>query len=439
LNWTEEYQRKQVSAEQAVATVKPGDRVIIPATSDPLALQLALIARKDELSDIELQIGTGQRELPWYDPSWHDTFQPKMWHILEPNIRRMINEVRGADIYASIPRLFSKAHEELTRCSKRRNVVFTDVSPPNEHGFCSFGAALWDKKDKIRSADISIAEVRPEFIRTFGDNYIHVSEIDYFVPTDYEPANLYPPVAVEPHVRPTVEHMADLVHDGDTLQIGVGSSTEGLMMAGLVDGRKDLGWHSERIPRGYLKAMRENPAIFSGARKTINRGKAIVTAVALTDQEDADHVNNNPGFEFYGPNYVHDIPTIASHDNMVSINSALMVDLAGQVCVEGIGPNMYGGIGGQFEFVVGAALSKGGRSFTVLPATADSGRVSRIVPRLPEGSYVSLPRAIVHYVVTEFGRANLMGKSHRARAQELIAIAHPDFREALRREAERIF
>lgn len=438
LNWKEEYQKKQVSAEQAVSLVKAGDRVIIPATSDPLALELALIARKDELNDIEVQVETGLRDLPWYDPSWHDTFRPKMWHILEPNIRRAINESRGADIYPSIPRLFSKAHDELSGSTKRRNVVFTEVSPPDEHGFCSFGAVMWDKKDKIRSADISIAEVHPEFIRTFGDNYVHVSEIDYLVPTEYEPVNLYPPVAVEPHVRPMVEHMSDLIHDGDTLQIGVGSSTEGLIMAGLVDGRGDLGWHAERLPRGCLKIMRDNPDIFNGARKTINRGKAIVTAVALTGKEDAEQVNNNPCFEFYGPNYVHDIPTIASHDNMVSINNALMIDLVGQVCVEGIGPNMYGSIGGQFEFVMGAALSRGGRSFTVLPATAAGGKISRIVPRLPQGSYVSIPRTIVHYVVTEFGRANLMGKSHRARAQELIAIAHPDFRGELQREAERL-
>lgn len=435
--WQEEYLKKTITPDEAAALVNSGDRVVIPATSDPLSLEMALIARKEDLHDVEVQIGTGLRDLPWYDPSWRDSFKVYVWHVLEPNVRRMINEEHGGDVYPLVPRFFSKAETQKQRTGK--TIVFTEVSPPDEHGYCCFGPVLWDKKDKILSADVAIVEIRPELIRTHGDNFIHVSDIDYFVPTDYPPTDLYPPIDPEPHVAPIANNISDLIRDGDTLQVGVGSATEGLIMAGLVETRRDLGWHTERIPRGCLKQMKDNPEIFSGRRKNLNPGKSIVTAVALTNQEDADFVNNNPTFEFRGPDYVHDICVIAAHNNMVAINNALQVDLTGQVCVEAIGPHVYGGIGGQFEFVVGAGLSKGGRSITVLPATASGGRVSRIVSRLPLGSYVSIPRTVVHYVATEYGRACLMGKSQRDRVNEMINIAHPDFRADLRKEAERLF
>jgi 4-hydroxybutyrate CoA-transferase len=324
------------------------------------------------------------------------------------------------------------------------DILLTEVSPPDEHGFCSFGASLWNKRREIKEAKLVIAEVNPNLIRTYGDNYVHVSEIDYFV--EHIPSGGAPgmgtlagrmPKEPEPYVKRIAENVSQLIKDGDTIQIGVGRTTEPLVRLGLFDGKHDLGFHSQATPPGVISLVKEG--VITGKYKTLHPGKVVVTSIGGSTREEMQWVDNNPLFLLVDVTYLEDIRVIAAHDNMVAINNALAIDLMGQVAAETIGRRVLSVAGGQIPFVIGAWLSKGGRSITVLPSTAQGGTVSRIVPTLPPGTAVTIQRNCVDYVVTEYGIAHLRGKSARQRANELISIAHPDFRAELRKEAEKLF
>ncbi|MFC2017737.1 acetyl-CoA hydrolase/transferase family protein [Chloroflexota bacterium] len=437
MTWQEEYKRKLVSAEEAVKVIESGDRVVIPAITDPLTLETALIARKGELSDVKVQVDVPTRELPWYEPGWEDSFDVKAWYLHYPPVRKLFRENRG-DIRVCLPSLFFKHEIDGRPGARGADVVLVEVSSPDEHGFCSFGPVLWAKKQHVLKARIAIGEVHPEFIRTYGDNFIHVSEIDYFVEATYPPVMSWPPLDPEPHTRPIAEYVSSLIRNGDTIEIGAGSTSETLPFVGLFDNKCDLGWHTERIPRGCLKVMRERDDLFTGRYKTLDRGRSVATALALTEG-DAEYVHNNPMFELYSPDYIHDIKVLAALDNLVAINNALSVDLSGQTSSEALGPLTWNGAGGLVEFAIGSLFSRGGRSVIVLPATARGGSVSRIVPMLELGTFVTVPRHLVDYVVTEYGIAKLLGKTQRERAEELINIAHPDFRTELKKEAKRLY
>ena len=238
-------------------------------------------------------------------------------------------------------------------------------------------------------------------------------------------------------MKDIAHNVSKLIKDGDTLQIGVGRTTEPLIELGLLDSKHDLGWHSEATPPGVISLVREG--IINGEFKTINTGKVTVTSLGGASKEDMDWVNNNPLFWLYSANYIWDVRVISAHNNMVAINNALCVDLTGQITAESIGNQLLSSAGGQVSFVVGSLYSKGGRSITVLPSTAKRGTISRIVPMFEPGTTVTVPRTCADHIVTEYGIAYLRGKSLRHRAEELINIAHPDFRAELRKEARRLY
>lgn len=324
------------------------------------------------------------------------------------------------------------------------DVLFTEVSPPDENGYCSFGASVWGKKRAVECAKLVLAEVNKNLIRTYGENYVHVSEIDYFVEhvsggkrpgaTDLLGRKTWEPGEVEKRIA---QYVSTLIKDGDTLQIGVGSTSEWVAHLGALNNKVDLGWHSETTPRGIIKLVREG--VITGKRKNVNRGKVIAVAVGGGDKEDMDFVNNNPLFELYDADYVLNPAVIGLNENVVAINSAIAIDLTGQIAAESVGPVLMSGPGGQLAFATGAQLSKGGHFISTLPSTAKNGAVSRIVPQLEAGTIVTIPRTLADIVVTEYGMAHLYGKTQRERAMELINIAHPDFRTELKKEAEKLF
>ena len=439
MNWQEEYKRKLVSAEDAVKAVKSGDYVVFAQPEAP-ALGLALISRADELDGVKI-MGGGGSDLPIYDSSWYDvypnTFQLETSYVL-PLVRALVSE-RKSDF--TISGLFGVP--DMTE-EKPLDVFMVQVSPPDEHGFCSFGASLWMKKEWVRMAKTVIAEANQRIIRTYGDNFVHVSEIDYFV--EHTPSGKVPggtdilgrrtsgPGELE---KTIAGYVGTIIKDGDCLEIGVGGTAEWVAQLGILDNRVDLGWHSENTVRGIATLVMNG--VMTGKHKNIHRGRAVATAVGGGTKEEMDFINDNPIFEVYSSNYILNPRVIASHDNMVAINSAIALDLTGQIAAESVGPVMTSGSGGQLSFAIGAYLSKGGRSIVAIPATARDGKISRIVPMLETGTVVSTPRTLADIVITEYGIARLKGKTQRQRALELIGISHPDFRAELKKEAERLY
>ena len=437
MNWKDEYKRKLTTPEEAVKVVKAGDYVAFGYGMEPLALGLALLNRGIEVGGIKIFVPAPGRDFAWYDPGFEDTFQIEVAHIL-PIVQQMIEERRCDYLVGTT--LWT--HKDGVR--RQTDVLLTQLSPPDEHGYCSFGASVWNKKRAIREAKIVLAEVNKNFIRTYGDNFIHVSEIDYF--TEHTPTGRMPGAtdmlgrkAAGPGEREKkiTEYISSLIKDNDCLEIGVGGTAEWLVNLGAFNDRHDLGWHSENTVPGIVDLIRSG--IMTGERKNIHTGKAVATACGGSSKEDMDFINMNPLFELYGSDYVLDPRTIAAHDNMVAINSCLQIDLTGQIAAESIGPRMISGTGGQLAFAIGAGLSKRGRNITVLTSTARGGTVSRIVPSLEPGTIVTVPRTLADIVITEHGVAQLKGKTQRQRAEELIAIAHPDFRADLKKEAQRLY
>ena len=437
MDWKEEYERKLVTPEEAVSVIKSGDRVVFAQGMEPLALGLALAARKEELRNVQISVRTPGRDFGWYDPGWEESFQIEIGYVL-PIVRDAVAERRCDYAIGSLGFIY---HEKERG---QADAVMVEVSPPDDQGFCSFGASLWNKKAEVKAAKIALAEVNENLIRTYGENFIHVSEIDYFVkhtPSGRQPGStdLLGRKAQEPgEVEKAVAgYVSTLLRDGDTIQIGVGSTSEWCVRLSTFDSKHALGWHSETTPLGVIKLIREG--VFTGECKTIHTGKAVATACGGGTKEDMEWVNMNPLFELYPADYVLDVRVILAHDNMVSINSAVGVDLTGQIAAESIGTRMLSGTGGQLVFATGASLSKGGRAITVLPSTAAGGKISRIVPTLEQGTIVTVPRTLADFIVTEHGVARLKGTTWRERALELINVAHPDFRPELLKEAKRLY
>jgi len=436
-DWQEEYQRKLVSAGEAVNLVKPGDRVAFAYGLEPNDLGLALLARSGDISNIRLYVPAPGRDFPWYEPGWEETFDVSVGYIL-PVARKMIEEKRGDYMVSGLLWAEDPAIREPV------DVLLIYLSTPDKHGYCSFGASLWDKKKAVRAAKLVLAEVSPDLIRTYGDNCIHVSEIDYFVPhtptgkapgtTDILGRKTSGPGEIE---KAIAEYVASCIKDGDTIEVGVGGAAEWILQLDVLDSKHDLGVHSENLPRGTASLVMKG--VITGKFKTINPGKVVSTACGGGTKEEMDFINMNPIFELYGSDYVLDPRVIGSHDNMVAINAALAVDLTGQIAAESTGPRMVSGTGGQLAFAIGANLSKGGRNITVLRSTAGGGSLSSIVPQLKPGTIVSVPRNLADIVITEHGIAKLRGKTQRQRAHELISIAHPDFRADLEKEAKKLF
>lgn len=439
-DWKEQYKDKLITPDQAANLVKSGDHVVWPIGRESFAIGLSLASRKGELKDVRVTVPTPSYDFGWYDEGWQNSFQLATMQATAV-CQEAVDESR---IDIILPFLIP---DIMTAEEKPPDIIFVEISAPDKFGFCSFGASLWDKRRRVQQAKQLakpvVAEVNPSLIRTYGDNFVHISQMDYLV--EHVAAGGAPGSGslagrkikdTEPFQSDIARNVNRLLRDGDTIQIGVGRTNEPLVRLGLLDNKHDIGFHSEATPPGIINLAREG--VINGKYKTINEGKLVVTSIGGSTREEMEWVNMNPLFWLVDVQYLEDIRVIASHDNFVAINQALAVDLTGQIAAETLGDKFLAAAGGQIPFVFGALLSKGGRSITVLPSTAQQGSVSRITPRLPEGTVVTVQRNCADYVVTEFGIARLRGKTISQRAKELIAVAHPDFRSELKKEVQRM-
>jgi len=423
-NWRELYSSKLKTAQQAVAIIERGQKVFLgTACGEPQSLVEALIDRASSLADNEIIHTLSLGLAPYAEERFGDEFRATAFFI-GPNVRDAVNEGRAnyTPVYLSeIDRLLRTGRYPV-------DVALITVSPPDEHGFCSLGVSVDITRTASEKADVVIAEVNSTMPRTLGDSFIHISEIDYLVESDrsileWKPDNEGSTIEVIDRIG---RHVADLVEDGATIQVGYGAIPDAVLRH--LREKRDLGMHTEMLSDGIVDLVRMG--VINGRKKTVHNGK-IVLSFCMGTRKLYDFIDNNPMIEFHPSSYTNDPCLIGQHDNMVAINSALEVDLTGQVCADQLGYQFYSGLGGQVDFMRGAARSKGGKPIIALPSTAKGGKVSRIVPRLSEGAGVTTTRGDVHYVITEYGVAELHGKSIMQRALALINIAHPDFREEL--------
>ncbi|MEX0682648.1 MAG: acetyl-CoA hydrolase/transferase C-terminal domain-containing protein [Dehalococcoidia bacterium] len=486
MDWREDYKRRLCTADEAMAEVQAGNLVAIPIAG-PRTLQAALYRRCQDTGPIELRLSAPLTDPGWLQPG-SDLFRIEFELFISDFGRPTVDEGRAT----YLPNLFSlnfKDHDDNRPERREVDVFLTSVTPPDHEGYVQFGAHNWNKLVYVRHSKKTIAEVDPGLRPVYGDNKVHVSEIARFVEVapvvitqklvdvwlrrvedaalkaEYEaivreleddlerlivvgPAiSRLPPLQVRrllglaqpPEVAKVIAgFVSEILPDGATIQIGVGEPGTYLPRAGAFDRKHDLGLHTEMVAPGIARLV--EAGIINGKRKTLHQGKAVAVAWSGGDSEDLKIVTNNPKFECYGPEYVLDLKVIAQNANFHSINNAISIDLIGQINSESVfGSRLINGTGGQPEAHIGAILSPGGRAITLLPSTALEGAVSRVVAQHEAGSIITIPRYFADTVVTEQGVARLWGKNHRQRAEQLIAVAHPDFRPGLREEARRLF
>ncbi len=433
MDWRERCDNKLISAQEALKAVRNGDTVQVNwLHATPVTLSEALMARKDELRDVK--VCTIGPIFNWAQPGADRAFILQTPY-LGVTTRPPMTEGR----VEFIPVMYYR-YQELPP-GMECDVYLTPVSPPDKHGYCSFGTGLFMSKTMTAAARVVIAEVHENFVRTGGENYIHVSEVTHFVEPTMPPAALPPTARIEEEVAATEIICTlvanELISDGDTIQIGLGSVSSPLAM--YLDNKNDLGIHTEVIPGGVARLVQKG--VISGKYKTVNPGKVVASGGIGVFPDELDIIDGNPNFEFYDFTYTDDLRLLVNQRNYVAVNNAMAVDLGGQACSESIGPFMYTGTGGQTIFTITAAYCNPGKAVIVTPSSSvvRGRRVSRIVPMLEPGSVVTAQRAFVDFVVTEYGIAWLRGKSLRQRAAALIEIAHPEFREELKKEAKRIY
>ena len=428
MSWAERYADRVTTAEQAVRDIQSGQRVFLTGNcSVPQHLLGALVQRAPALKDVEIVNVLTIGKAPHADPAMDGHLKINTLFISD-NVRAAVHDGR-ADftpvLLSEVPLLFRNGALPL-------DVALIHVSPPDEHGFCSLGIEAGLTKTPAQVAKMVIAEVNQRMPRTLGDSFIHISKIDRAIPVDYPLAEL-PMGEVTDLGRRIGEHVAGLVEDGSTMQMGIGSIPDAVL--DFLSGKRDLGVHTELFSDGVMRLVQSG--VITNERKTLHPGK-IVAGFILGSQALYDFVDDNPIVELHPTEYVNDPFVISRNERMTSINSAIEVDLTGQVCADSIGPRPYSGVGGQMDFVYGAARSRGGRPIIALPSTVslrDGSRLSRIVPMLKQGAGVTTTRNHVHYIVTEFGTAYLYGKTIRQRARALIEVAHPDYRADLEKAA----
>ena len=425
MGWAERLRAKTVSADEALRAVQSGNRVFIHgAAATPHPLVAALGRRLPVVSEVETVSIHTVGDAPYAAPEHADSVRHRALFI-GANVRAAVNAGRAdyVPIFLSdIPALFRNGALPI-------DVALVNVSPPDEHGYCSLGTSVDVAKAAVENARIVIAQINMAMPRTLGDSFIHADQVSYAV------VDHVPPHVDEPEPEPAEErriggHIAGLVEDGSTLQLGIGAIPNAAAAA--LRDHHELGVHTELFSDGVVDLV--EAGVITGACKTLHRGK-IVSSFVVGSKRVYDFVHNNPGVELHPIDYTNDTSIIRRHDRMVTINSAIEVDLTGQVCADSIGTYFYSGVGGQMDFMRGAALSRGGKPIIALPSTAKGRTLSRIVPTLKEGAGVVTSRAHVHYLVTEHGVAYLHGRSIRERVQALIGIADPAFREELCRYA----
>ena len=424
-NWQERYQDKVETAAEAVRRVHHGSRVFIGSgAGEPQCLVGALAAREN-LDDTELVHIMTLGVAPYTEPKFDQRFRHNAFFI-GANTRQAVSQGRAdyTPIFlGEIPRLFRTGRIVI-------DVALIQVSPPDEHGYCSYGVSTDIVKSAAESAHVIIAEVNSNTPRVLGDCHIHVRDLAALVPCD-DPILEAPQGTPDDLSQAIARHIADLIEDGATMQLGIGTIPDAVLH--FLTDRRDLGVHTEMFSDGIIPLVEKG--VVNNRRKTIHRDK-IIASFVLGSRKLYDFIDDNPMVEFHPTEYTNDPFIIAQNEKMVSINSALEVDLSGQVCADSLGTMFYSGIGGQVDFVRGASRSKGGKAIIALPSTAQGENFSRIVPTLKSGAGVVTSRGDVHYIVTEYGAAYLHGKTIRERAMALIQIAHPKFRPWLLAEAK---
>ncbi len=426
MSWTDQYKQKVATPAEAVKAVKSGDRIFLTGNSSvPKEILSALVDRALELQDVEICQALTTGPADYVSPELEGHLRVNTMFISH-NIREAVQNGE-ADftpvLLSEFPLLFKEKILPV-------DVAFVHLSPPDPHGYCSFGVEVGLSKSPAESAKIIIAEINEQMPRTLGDSFIHISAIDYIVPVDYQLPEL-PMGDGNPSdtVKKIASYIAELIPDEATMQMGIGAIPDAVLHY-LFD-KKDLGIHTELFSDGVIDLV--EAGIITNAKKTLHPGK-IVVGFILGTKRLYDWVHNNPLCEFLRTEYINDPFVISQNHRMVAVNSAIEIDLTGQVCADSIGTKLYSGVGGQLDFIYGASRSKGGVPIIALPSTARD--FSRIVPTLKQGAGVVTSRNHIHYVVTEYGVADLYGKTIHQRAQSLIDVSHPQFREELTKEAK---
>jgi 4-hydroxybutyrate CoA-transferase len=427
MKWIDSYKSKLCTPEEAASYINSDQRIYIhPGCAIPEVLVAAMTNRYKELWNVEIIHILTFGIAPYIEPEMEGHFRHNALFI-GSNVRNAVNAGRAdfTPIFLSeVPSLFYKKILPI-------DAALIHVSPPDKYGFCSFGIGVECTKPAADNAKMIIAQINPNMPRTLGNSFIHIDKIDKCIEADVPLKEMNPHgEAVTPEEFEVFQqigsHIAELIEDGSTLQLGIGAIPDAVL--GFLGSKKDLGIHTEMFSDGLIKLIEDG--IVTNEKKTLHPGK-LLTSFVLGSRKLFEFLDDNSFMEFHPTTYINDPFIIAQNDNMVAINSAVEIDITGQVCADSIGSKLFSGFGGQVDFIRGATRSKGGKPIIALPSTAKKGELSRIVPFLKQGAGVTTSRGDVHYVVTEFGIADLYGKSIRERANALINIAHPKFREEL--------
>lgn len=415
---------KIVTAEKAVKSINSGDNVYIhTAAATPQRLVKAMSDRHSELTDVQIYHLHTEGPAPYANPDYIKSFKTHSFFV-GANVRSAIQ--KGTADY--IPIFLSEVPYLFTNGILSLDIALIQVSPPDKHGYCSLGVSVDASRAAVIHADIVIAQLNPNMPRTHGDGIIHKSQISYAIEVDDPIHQIDSPVLSETELE-IGRNCAHLIEDGATLQMGIGSIPDAVLAS--LENHKNLGVHTEMFSDGLIPLLESG--VVNNSEKRIHPGK-VVGSFTVGTRKLYDFMDDNPLISMLDCAYVNDTAVIRRNPKVTAINSAIEIDLTGQVCADSIGTKQYSGVGGQMDFIRGASLSKGGKPIIALPSATSKG-ISRIVPYLKQGAGVVTTRAHVHYVVTENGVANLYGKGLKERAHELIKIAHPDHREELEKEA----
>jgi 4-hydroxybutyrate CoA-transferase len=427
------YQSRTVTAEEAVRKIQSGNRVFLTGNcSVPQKVLAALVEYAPNLSNVEICQALSVGPADYVSPAMEGHLRVNSMFI-SANIRKAIQEGRGdftPVLLSEFPLLFK--HNVLPL-----DIALVHVSPPDEHGFCSLGIEVGLTKTPAESAKMIIAEVNQQMPRTLGDAFIHVSRLNYIVPVDYPLPEMKMGAEGPDEITEKIAgFIADLIPDGATMQLGIGAIPDAVLK--YLYNKKDLGVHSELFSDGVIDLV--DAGVVTNARRSLHTGK-ITAGFIIGTQRLYKWVDDNPLIEMHPTEYINDPFVVAQNDRMVAINSAIEVDLTGQVCADSIGPKLFSGVGGQLDFIYGASRSRGGVPIIAMPSSnvmRDGSVISKIVPMLKQGAGVVTTRNHVRFVVTEYGVAELYGKTIRQRAQALINIAAPQFREELKATAKEL-
>lgn len=430
MNWQDYYQSRICTPQEAVKVIKSGDYVVVShACGEPRSLTKAMSERYAELKDVKVVHRVGMGECLYAQPGMEEHFR----HIslfAGANSRQAIYEGRADFLprfISETPALFLEGHIPV-------DVALITLSPPDKHGYCSLGISVDYSLPAAKMAKTIIAEVNSNMPRTHGDSFLSVKEIAHFVLSDE------PLMEVQPAIQTEVEKLignycAELIEDGSTMQMGIGAIPDAALAAMM--NKKDLGIHTEMFSDGVIPLV--EAGVINGSKKTLHPNK-IVSTFMMGTKKLYEWVNDNPIVEMHPEHYVNDPWVIAKNYKVVSINSALQIDVLGQVAADALGTKQFSGVGGQIDFIRGAKRSiGGGKSIIAIPSTAAGGKVSRIVPALYEGTAVTTTRNEVDYVVTEYGIAKLSGKTNLERLKALVGISHPDFRDEIMSKAKKLY